>query len=200
MPNKVYKRDQVVGIINSVLGKIHKPEHVSHDALSHELVELKKIIENLRNQLHAAQPADIGQTYIPNAKDELDAIIGATENATHTIMESCEHILEAMKPATPELSQQVENLIVKIFEACTFQDITGQRIKKVTTSLKQIDTKISSVLAALEGELTETGNTETGSAEKVVNLLNGPALPQNSVSQDDIDKLLAEFDNGNLQG
>lgn len=198
MSNKVYKRDQVVGIINSVLGKIQAPEPSSHDALSRELLELKGIIESLRDQLHAAQPADIGQTHIPSANDELDAIIEATEQATVTIMESCENVLDAMKTAPPELCQQVENHVVKIFEACTFQDITGQRIKKVTNSLKQIDSKISSVLAALEGELIDTGGQKKVPDDKVVSLLNGPALPQNAVSQDDIDKLLAEFDSGNL--
>lgn len=198
MPSKVYKRDQVVGIINSVLGKIKTPGAASHEALSHELCELKEIIENLRNQLHTAQPSDIGQTHIPSAKDELDAIIGATEQATVTIMESCENILSTMKTSPAELLQHVESYVVKIFEACTFQDITGQRIKKVTTSLKLIDTKISSVLLALEGEILDSGTVKD--TENVVNLLNGPALPQNAVSQDDIDKLLAEFDSGNLQG
>ena len=34
-----------------------------------------------------------------------------------------------------------EKNIVQIFEACTFQDVTGQRIRKVVGSLKAIDEK-----------------------------------------------------------
>ncbi len=193
-----YKRDQVVGIINSVLGKIKAPLEVSHETLTRELVELKEIIENLRNQLHQSQAADIGHTHIPNATDELDAVVGTTEEATQTIMASCEKILEIMKSENPAVFQQVETCVVKIFEACTFQDITGQRIKKVVSCLKQIESKTSSILNALEGELGEIQKAlPADSGEKVVSLLNGPALPQNAVTQDDIDKLLAEFDSKN---
>lgn len=195
MPGKVYKRDQVVGIINSVLGKIHMPH--GHETLSHELTELKEIIDDLHVQLRSGT-GDISRTHIPGAKDELDAIVSTTEQATLTIMESCEQVLEIMKGSDSNLYQQIETCIVKIFEACTFQDITGQRIKKVNTSLKQIDTKISSVLHAMEGELGEAAHTKQDD-KNVVSLLNGPALPQNAVSQDDIDRLLAEFDSGSLQ-
>ncbi len=195
-----YKRDQVVGIINSVLGKIKTPMEHPHENLSRELIELKDIIENLRSQLHASQAADIGKTHIPTATDELDAVVGTTEQATQTIMESCEKILETMKGEKSAASQQVESCIIQIFEACTFQDITGQRIKKVVSCLKQIDQKTNSILKALEGEIGDLGTAKSEeSGEKVVSLLNGPALPQNAVSQDDIDKLLAEFDNNNAE-
>lgn len=200
MPGSVYKRDQVVRIINSVLGKINVPGAPSHDSLSHELLELKDIIENLRSQLHSAEPDQIGQNFIPSAQDELDAVVGATEKATETIMDSCEQILNVTKDGSPLLAQQVENYVVKIFEACTFQDITGQRIKKVTTSLKKIDEKINQVLQALEGELLDARAPSATNAPETTSLLNGPALPGNAISQDEIDKLLAEFDNGNLQG
>lgn len=196
--NATYKRDQVVGIINSMLGKIQKPQEVSHEALGRELTELKSIIENLRSQLHATQAADIGNTHIPAATDELDAVVGTTEQATQSIMDSCEKVLEIMKGEKPETFQQVEACVVKIFEACTFQDITGQRIKKVVTCLKQIEAKTSSVLKVLEGELGEIqGKAGDNSSSTVVSLLNGPSLPQNAVTQDDIDKLLAEFDGKN---
>ncbi len=196
--NATYKRDQVVGIINSVLGKIQTPHDGSHEALGRELTELKNIIENLRSQLHATQAADIGNTHIPTATDELDAVVGTTEQATQSIMDSCEKVLEIMKGEKPEVFQQVEACVVKIFEACTFQDITGQRIKKVVTCLKQIEAKTTSVLKVLEGELGDMhGKSGDNSSSTVVSLLNGPALPQNAVTQDDIDKLLAEFDGKN---
>lgn len=198
MPNNsTYKRDQVVGIINSVLGKIQTPaQDVLHESLGRELTELRDIIENLRKQLHATQAGDIGQSHIPTATDELDAVVGTTEKATQGIMESCEQILESMKGQNPEIFKKVEGSVIKIFEACTFQDITGQRIKKVVTCLKQIEAKTGSILKAIEGELGDvTSKGETGAGEKVVSMLNGPALPQNAVTQDDIDKLLAEFDN-----
>lgn len=195
----VYKRDQVVGIINSVLGKIRAPESVSHELLVQELSELKNIILSLRGQLHAAQPVDIKRN-IPNAKDELDAVISATEQATFGIMENCENALKALKGVPADVSKVIENHLVKIIEACTFQDITGQRIKKVMSYLKEIDAKTTTVLAALEGELIELNSKAEPAEEKSTSLLNGPALPQNAVTQDDIDKLLAEIDARNPAG
>ena len=194
----VYKRDQVVGIINSVLGKMTTPIAASvHETLTHELTQLRDIIENLRTQLHATQANDIGSTHIPTATDELDAVVGTTEQATQTIMGSCEEILENIKGHGPESAKPIETAVVKIFEACTFQDITGQRIKKVVACLKEIEAKTDSILKAIEGEIGDVTSQNNNIENKVVNLLNGPALPQAAVTQDDIDKLLAEFDNNN---
>jgi chemotaxis protein CheZ len=191
-----YKRDQVVGIINSVLGKIKTTPSVPNETLMRELMDLRDIIESLRQQLRSTQASDISESHIPDATDELDAVVGTTEKATNDIMSACETVLESAKNAPPEIFQKIEGEIVKIFEACTFQDVTGQRIRKVVNCLKQINTKTSSILNALEQELGDiTGNKKVSSeSEKVVNLLNGPALPQAAVSQDDIDKMLAEFD------
>lgn len=190
--NKSYKREQVVRIINSVLGKIKSPQESTHEFLMHELTELKSIIDNLREQLNAVQAGDISRHHIPAAADELDAVVSATENATVVIMESCENILDTMRNENKDLYGRIEMHIVKIFEACTFQDVTGQRIKKVTQSLRQIDIKTSSILKAIESELVELEH--SGAPESSNSLLNGPALPQNAVSQDAIDQLLAEFD------
>lgn len=189
-----YKREQVVDIINSVIGRLKGPQELPRDALNRELADLKAIIDNLRNDLHAARPVDISHTHIPSATDELDAVVGTTEAATVTIMESCDKILNVTREANPELARAVEESVVKIFEACTFQDITGQRIKKVTNSLKQIDSKIKSVIAAIDGHLVDAHAPAPVAAPQEATLLNGPALPAQAVSQDDIDKLLAEFD------
>lgn len=189
-----YKRDQVEKIINSVLEKIKAPQNVPYEALGRELTELKVIIEDLRRQLHSTQADDIGKMHIPSATDELEAVVMATERATETIMESCEKILEATKNGNPELFNQIETCIVQIFEACTFQDITGQRIKKVTGCLKDIETKTASVLKVIQGDYSGFGRAiENSSGDESVSLLNGPALPNSAMLQDDIDRILAEF-------
>ena len=190
-----YDRDQVVSIINSVLHKIQEPQSVSKDIICNELLSLKNIIEDLRKQLNAAQADTIGQTDIPNAKDELDAVVGATEKATTTIMDSCEKILAQMAHENHDLIQKTEAEIVKIYEACTFQDITGQRITKVIKTLKKIDEQVSSLLEALDNKLISLGLPGNVETTTPVSLLNGPALPQEAISQDEIDRILAAFDN-----
>lgn len=189
-----YGRDQIVGIINSVLGKINAQSEEIPALLTTELAELRTIIENLGSQLHTSNIHDISEAHIPDATDELFAVIEATEEATHTIMESCEEILGVLKTERPELFEKVEKCIVSIFEACTFQDITGQRIKKVTGYLKEIDAKTASILKLLKSSEAQEVSGAAGESGQVVSLLNGPGLPHNALTQGDIDKLLEEFD------
>ena len=186
----VYSRSQVIDIITSVIHKIQAPAGVSLNHISHDLVELKDIIEDLRTQLRDAKFGEINSSYIPSAADELSAVVDMTETATHNIMKSCENILEAAQQESQALFQAIEKDVVQVFEACTFQDITGQRIKKVTSSLKLIEEKTSAILSVLD-----IGCIDSDTADlKEDTLLNGPGLPQNAMTQDDIDRLLASFD------
>ena len=192
-----YSRDQVVSIINSVIGKVSSTQEIPREVICNELTSLKNAIVDLRYQLHAVQPSDISQTDIPNAKDELDAVVDATEKATHTIMDSCEKILAGVASANSEITKKTEAEIVRIYEACTFQDITGQRIKKVVKTLKKIDENVSSILVVLDGQLSSPDFKHDAKKTDLANattLMNGPALPQNAMSQEEIDKLLASFD------
>jgi chemotaxis protein CheZ len=195
-----YRRDQVVTIINSVLEKVQAEEFVPKSALAKDLVELREIIEDVRKQIHSGQSEDIAGKHIPEATDELDAVVQATAEATGTIMDSCEAI-QALTPQAPsEVAAPIEAEIMKIFEACSFQDITGQRISKVVRAIAMIDDKVDSLLAGLallDDSQSETPSPETQQTEPQDDsqLLNGPQLPDKAISQEDIDKLLASFDN-----
>ena len=189
----VYGREQVIQIINSVIAKVeehHQPPQ--RNILSEQLVSLKQIIEEARAQLVAARPDDIRGVHIPNATDELDAVVGATEEATGVIMDSCEHIQAQLSDLPQPVSQEIDNQIIKIFEACSFQDITGQRITKVIKALQEIDIKISALL----GETTfsaELSQPQKADVDKPETLLNGPQMSDQAITQDDIDALLASF-------
>src|ERR1700694_2829223 len=74
---------------------------------------------------------------------ELGAVVGGTEEATQQILEAAESIDLAAtalaKVTSPEqhklLSEEIQERVVSIFEACNFQDLTGQRISKVMTTM-----------------------------------------------------------------
>ncbi len=190
------KRDQVVSIINSVISKVKSPGDVSRETLYKELHTLKDIIDDLRSQLGSMNAGAISQTHIPSATDELDAVVQMTEKASGSIMDSCEKIQARMAGEKKELVDDVNAQVTAIFEACTFQDITGQRISKVIKTLKDIDSRVAGLMSALEGQFTPAEKSvlkDTRSYEE--SLLNGPQLPQSAISQDDIDKLLAALDN-----
>lgn len=188
-----YGRDEVIKIINSVLAKAQTNDTGGRDALLGELQELKKIIEDAQQELNSARPGEIQDKHLPTATDELDAVVGATEEATGVIMDSCEVIQGEFDNMDAAVAGKVEEAVTRIFEACSFQDITGQRIAKVMGSLAQIEDKVGKIMGVLDNSMPGLKDSPAASEESDDSLVNGPQMPDQAVSQDDIDKILAEF-------
>lgn len=197
-PSTAFKRDQVVKIISSVISKVGASETISRDLLYRELHDLHQIIEDARREIGLSRPGEIKHKHIPSATDELDAVVAATAEATGTIMDCCEKIENAASSVGGEPAEAITGAVMKIYEACSFQDITGQRITKVVRTLKEIDSKVDSLLSLLGADKapgdTDSGKASANGAIDEKSLLNGPQLPGAGISQADIDKLLAEFD------
>src|SRR5580704_11672165 len=86
---------------------------------------------------------------------ELGAVVGGTEEATQQILEATEAIDNAAtalsRVTSPDqqkiLSEEIQERVVSIFEACNFQDLTGQRISKVMNTMKFIENHIVVMMA-----------------------------------------------------
>src|SRR6476469_1333076 len=132
---------------------------------------------------------------------ELGAVVGGTEQATQQILEAAEAIDQAAsamaKVTSPDqhkiLSEDIQERVVSIFEACNFQDLTGQRISKVMTTMKFIENHITVMMDiwggvdAIKAHAPAIEDTRDADAK----LLNGPKLEGDvgHASQDDIDAL-----------
>jgi chemotaxis protein CheZ len=132
---------------------------------------------------------------------ELGAVVGGTEHATQQILEAAEAIDQAAsalsKVSSPEqqklLSEEIQERVISIFEACNFQDLTGQRITKVMTTMRFIEQHINAMMDiwggvdAIRAHAPVIVDTREGDAK----LLNGPKLEGDAghASQDDIDAL-----------
>ena len=91
-----------------------------------------------------------------NSGIELEAVVTATENAANQIMEAAEAIGSWLQAggdpaALPAVTQQVN----AIFEACTFQDLTGQRIRRAIQHLQQVETMLSGMMPETPDPLSE---------------------------------------------
>jgi chemotaxis protein CheZ len=129
------------------------------------------------------------------ATDELDAVVNATADATGIILGGMEEIERLAGSLPPDIAAPLGDIVIKIYEACGFQDITGQRISKVVKALHHIEGKIDALLAVFGADLSEAVVEEATEAGAAASLLNGPALPTAAAnSQADIDALLASFD------
>lgn len=158
-----------------------------------EFREIAEYIQNTKSEIGHLQANDLRSKHIPEAGNELSAVVTSTEQATTKIMECAEAILEADTSDTEAYQQIVNDKVMDIFEACSFQDITGQRISKVVETLEHIETRVSRFAAAIGAE-----DSDQPACEKEVRrkkrkkdqILNGPAQEGEGVSQDDIDALL----------
>src|ERR1051325_9420194 len=104
-----------------------------------ELREIAQYIETMRHEIGALQVNDLKNSRIPAAGEELGAIVAATEAATHTIRECAEAVMAADAADPAAYKALVDEKMLVIFEACSFQDITGQRIAKVVETLQTIE-------------------------------------------------------------
>ena len=162
-----------------------------------ELEELARYIRQAKHEIAAIKPKDISTQHIPTATDELDAVVGATEDATNKIMDVCDEISAIAETVSAETKDKLIACTTRVFEACNFQDITGQRITKVVETLKHIDSRIEAIVRAMGEEFIRSDGSDghtprhVHAADPDKGLLNGPQLPQKAASQDDIDRLLA---------
>ncbi len=83
-----------------------------------------------------------------NSGIELEAVVQATEAAANTIMEAAEAISDWLHDGArdPESLEAVAARINTIFEACTFQDVTGQRIRRAIQHLQQVETMLDDLV------------------------------------------------------
>jgi chemotaxis protein CheZ len=159
-----------------------------------ELREIAGYIESMRSEIGALQVNDLKNSRIPMAGHELGAIVQATESATNTIMECAETLMAADGSDPAAYKALVDEKMMMIFEACSFQDITGQRIAKVVETLQHIEERVgrfAEVVNAkdMAGFLTEQERERSERKEKL--LLNGPQLAGAGVDQNDVDKMFA---------
>src|SRR3954453_286899 len=132
---------------------------------------------------------------------ELGAVVGGTEQATQQILEAAESIDQAASAMAKvqsanqqkRLADDIQERVISIFEACNFQDLTGQRISKVMSTMKFIEQHINSMMEiwggvdAIKSHVVPQVDTRSDDDK----LLNGPKLAGDvgHASHDDIDAL-----------
>jgi chemotaxis protein CheZ len=167
--------------------------------LKTELRALAVCIEHTKAEIAALKPKDADEDRLISVTFELDAIVSSTERATEQILEASERIesigreiqAHATDSYVSRLVEDISETIGTIFEACNFQDITGQRITKVVKTLKYVEARINAMIdiwgpdniADVSPKIIEEHRDDDSK------LLNGPQLENKGISQDEIDKL-----------
>lgn len=185
----------VRAVLTTMTGELTQQE----STLLVEVEALGEMIRQARTEIASLEVGDITEGHIPVATDELDAVLQHTAMATDRILEVCETLDEMADRSTdPASADTLRNATTSIYEACSFQDITGQRISKVINALKAIDEKVSHICGTFQTNgrrpepIPAAGSVVLSPDDPA--LMRGPQLPAAAMVQSDIDRLLADFE------
>jgi hypothetical protein len=173
-------------------------------SLRKEILGLFDRIQTIRREIASIRKPGDEQDRFATMSDELDAIVESTETATNSIMENAEAIDEAIMGVRkaiddPEIAARLDAIpdhIGGIFEACSFQDITGQRITKVVKTLQFIETRVNALISVWGEEALSSVDArdefESLPPDDERRLLNGPQLKGHGTSQADVDSIMKD--------
>lgn len=178
-------------VVTSILSSVDSEVAGLDLMLYKEIVTLSQYIQESKQQI-AFIPAEINTLHIPNATDELDAVVLATEDATGKILDAAEIIESVSGEVSEEQAAKLTQATTQIYEASSFQDITGQRITKVVTTLKNIEERVKLLLSRFSdglvmNEIKNSQNSDGAKGDKA--LMSGPQLADKAKGQDEIDDI-----------
>ncbi|AZU03492.1 chemotaxis protein [Glycocaulis alkaliphilus] len=157
-----------------------------------EFVYIADYIARTRSEISKLRPNDIKEQRIPTAGAELEAVVTDTERATEAIMHEAEELLGTKPDDLDAYKAQVDDAMMRIIEACSFQDLSGQRVSKVVESLRHVEKRVTRFAATMGVHDAEADEDEIAEAERKKKLhLNGPAIGGPEVKQDAVDEMIA---------
>ncbi len=163
--------------------------------------ELAFVHEQVARNKHelAALIGDDKERRLVRAGEELSAAVAAMRDATDDILGTAEAADDSARTLAASLTdefkrglaQDIQEQIVRIYEACNFQDIAGQHIGKVIGMLASVESQLEVILARCNGMHAATEPPDASG--KGSNLLNGPKLQGDAghATQNDIDRMFA---------
>src|SRR5579859_7507312 len=177
--------------------------------LKRELVGLFGHLNKLRRELASLHGGE-EHNFITMA-ETFDDIVKNTENASNTILESMESIDETIgtlrsnsDPAVIEACNHINDRVNQVFEACSFQDLTGQRITRLVKGLTFIEERINAMIRVWgRDEISKViDEVKQEQQEKTIDekLLHGPQTESKAINQADVDKLFSQDDIDKLFG
>jgi len=164
--------------------------------LKAELALVHESITRNKREL-AALIGDDKERRLVRASSELGAAVAAMRGATDTILGTAEAADDSARTLAASLTddfkrglaQDIQEQIVKIYEACNFQDIAGQHIGKVMGMLAAVESQLEGILARCDGAQTVTE--PLTAPVKDDGLLSGPGLAADAghATQNDLDRM-----------
>ena len=176
------------------------------DRIRLDLADMAEAISRTKQEI-AQMKFETENGRFADASAELDAIVTQTENATNDILRAAETVQEAAwtlreAGAADEMCDTLDAQATDIYTACSFQDLTGQRTRKVVTVLRYLESRINAMMDIWGlGEALADVMADVERADQPfdpmdqrpdAHLLNGPQLHGRGVDQGGVDELMDE--------
>ncbi|WP_343563059.1 protein phosphatase CheZ [Kiloniella sp. b19] len=177
------------------------PEHHAEDVRL-EIAQMVRMIGKTKREIAQIKHPSVEEEddRVTKATNELDAILMATETATHSILDASEKIEQTVDelskimhddPDVQAACEKIAGHVITVLEASNFQDITGQRMTKVINTLRFIEDRIMAMINiwGVDAFIDMPVDIDDGRSDDE-KLMNGPAgMNEGSITQDDIDAL-----------
>lgn len=209
MQRKVFRIEQMAGGGRSATSGRHDhaqsakarqspPQPEAALTLGGELAAIQSAI--LRNMRELSSLINDGNDRrMTRAASELGVAVESMETATQKILASAEVIDDSARALASALgndyhhglAQDVQDHVVRIYEACNFQDLAGQRIGKVIATLMMVEEQLVTMIQRHSGAGEQAADPIKPASGS--DLINGPRLDgaAGHVSQRDIDAMFA---------
>lgn len=163
-----------------------------------EIAQMVRMIGKTKREIASIKHPESQDDRVSNATNELDAILLATEVATNDILDASEKIENVVNdlsstshddPKVQAACDKIAGHVITVLEASNFQDITGQRMTKVINTLRFVEDRIVSMINIWGVQAFEDLPVDMDDRDGDAALMNGPALSNEGITQDDIDAL-----------
>lgn len=198
--NRNADTDAILGTLDRIERTIRRERAAPDiDRIRLDLADMAEAISRTKQEIAQMKLDTEHGGRFADASHELDAIVSQTEAATNEILLAAEGIQEAAwtmreAGADDELCNKLDTHSTDIYTACSFQDLTGQRTRKVVTVLRYLESRINAMMSIWG--LEDVGDLPTGAAAAPqderpdAHLLNGPQLHGKGIVQSAVDDLM----------
>ena len=170
------------------MGKAERSEFGGDiDRLRAELADMANAIARTKNEIASIRPDAAQGGRILEATEQLDSVLRTTERATSDILAAAEQVQEVAwtmreQDVASEFCDRLDGYATEIYTACSFQDLTGQRTRKIIQVLRYLEARIQA-MTDIWGAANQARSLVTAATE--------PAFPAGHLSQNDLDRLMA---------
>jgi len=209
-----FRHQELLNAISRLTDDVEADDHISEELLEkhrkdleeaqhlkQELAEIYNAIADTKREIATLHHNSFANNGSAAASYELDEVVRHTEQATDAILSSAETIdnnatdlIASLKiKGNNNLASDIQDQVMTIFEACNFQDVTGQRINKVVKTFQFIEDRINGIMEIWGGtegfkDIAPDAVPEPQGDEA---LKHGPSMGDDptTANQDDIDAL-----------